>query len=121
MMNTEELKMVLDTIKEVADTAGYVGLLWVCVHYLVQIVSVLAMPVAMAVVVVKVASHVVEYKRTPVRYERTVKVADFVINEETWALLRTQLMRISTSGVYIHRSEVSKLQQALDNIDGVKK
>jgi len=57
-MNTEELKLILDTVREVSQTAGIVGVFWVALHYLVQLATVLAAPIATAFAVARVAKYV---------------------------------------------------------------
>jgi F0F1-type ATP synthase membrane subunit b/b' len=56
-MNTEELKLILDTVRSVADTAGTAGIIWVLVHYLVQLAGVIAEPIAWAAGVGFLAKH----------------------------------------------------------------
>jgi hypothetical protein len=57
-MNTEELKLILDTVRSVADTAGTAGIIWVLVHYLVQLAGVIAEPIAWAAGVGLSVKHV---------------------------------------------------------------
>ena len=56
-MDTEQLRMIMDTIKSVAGTAGTAGVVWICVHYLVQLITVVAAPICWAVSVVMVARY----------------------------------------------------------------
>lgn len=56
-MDTEQLRMILETIKSVAGTAGTAGVVWICVHYFVQLLTVIAAPVCWAVSVVMVARY----------------------------------------------------------------
>ena len=44
--------MILDTIKSVAGTAGTAGVVWICVHYLVQLLMAIAAPVCWVIGVV---------------------------------------------------------------------
>jgi hypothetical protein len=57
-MNTEELKLILDTVRSVADTAGTAGIVWVCLHYLVQFAGLIAEPIAWAAGVGLSVKHV---------------------------------------------------------------
>jgi hypothetical protein len=56
-MNTEELRMILDTVKQVADTAGTAGIVWVCLHYFVQLAGIVAGPLAWALGIGLLAKH----------------------------------------------------------------
>lgn len=56
-MDTEQLRMIMDTIKSVAGTAGTAGVVWICVHYLVQLITIVATPICWAVSVVMVARY----------------------------------------------------------------
>lgn len=56
-MDAEQLRMILDTIKSVAGTAGTAGVVWICVHYLVQLLTVVATPICWAVSVIMVARY----------------------------------------------------------------
>jgi len=47
----------MDTIKSVAGTAGTAGVVWICVHYLVQLITVVAAPICWAVSVIMVARY----------------------------------------------------------------
>lgn len=47
----------MDTIKSVAGTAGTAGVVWICVHYIVQLLTVIAAPICWAVSVVMVARY----------------------------------------------------------------
>lgn len=51
-MDAEQLRMILDTIKSVAGTAGTAGVVWICVHYLVQLLMAIAAPVCWVIGVV---------------------------------------------------------------------
>jgi hypothetical protein len=114
-MNIEELKLVLETIQSVAETAGWVGVVWVCIHYLVALASAIVWPVVVAVLGVVAARKLVEWKRTPQTVERVVKVGAFTINEETWTeLKRVLLTKVSTTGVHVHASDVRRMEAALD-------
>lgn len=58
MMSHEELTLILDTVKSVADTAGVAGITWIGVHYFVQLVTVAIGPICSAIVLTKVARHI---------------------------------------------------------------
>ena len=58
MMSQEELTLILDTVKSVADTAGVAGITWIGVHYFVQLVTVAVGPVCSAIVLTKAAKHI---------------------------------------------------------------
>ena len=57
--------MILDTIKSVAGTAGSAGVVWICVHYFVQLITVLATPVCTAVSIVMVARYASQFVIKP--------------------------------------------------------
>lgn len=59
-MNAEELRMVLDTIKDVAQTAGYAGSLWIVVHYLTTLVGSIVWPLAIAYGFIKAFGYIRE-------------------------------------------------------------
>lgn len=60
-MDAEQLRLILDTIKSVAGTAGTAGVVWICVHYLVQLITVIASPVCWAVSIVMVARYASQF------------------------------------------------------------
>ncbi len=62
-MNAEELRLVLDTIKDVANTAGYAGSLWIVVHYLTAIIVQIVWPIAIVIGSVKIARYIFEVQR----------------------------------------------------------
>lgn len=115
-MNIEELKLVLDTIREVASTAGYVGIAWVLLHYLVMAISALAMPVAWAVIAVKVAQYAASVWTAPKVVERKVRVGDLVLTEDAWErfekVIRTKVA--DNKHGYVYSTDVMKLEKALD-------
>jgi hypothetical protein len=49
-MDHEQLKLILDTLRSIADTAGVAGIVWICVHYFVLLVQALAVPVSVAAI-----------------------------------------------------------------------
>lgn len=115
-MNLEELRMVLDTIKDVATTAGYAGIVWVFLHYATLALGHIAIPIAWAVTVVLVARYASRVWTGPRVIERTVRVGDFVISDDVWLHLNKVLMsKVSTTGRFIHGSDVKKLEEALDH------
>jgi hypothetical protein len=56
-MSPEELKMILDTVKSVADTAGVAGITWICIHYATIAISHIAVPFAWAGGLIMVARY----------------------------------------------------------------
>jgi hypothetical protein len=56
-METEQLKLILDTIQSIAGQASTAGVVWVVVHYFVQLMTVIAAPVCWAVSVIMVARY----------------------------------------------------------------
>lgn len=60
MMTTEEFQMLMDTIKQVAGTAGTAGIVWMCLHYLVQLASIVIAPFAWCVAVIVLARQAVK-------------------------------------------------------------
>jgi len=49
-MDIEQLKLILETLRSVADTAGTAGIVWLCAHYFVLLVQSLAVPVCTAAI-----------------------------------------------------------------------
>jgi len=56
-MDAEQLRMILDTIKSVAGTAGTAGVVWICIHYFVQLIMAIAAPICWVVGVVMTARY----------------------------------------------------------------
>lgn len=56
-MNADELKLILDTVKSVADTAGIAGITWICIHYLTIAIGHIAVPFAWAGGLIMVARY----------------------------------------------------------------
>jgi ATP/ADP translocase len=56
-MDTEQLKLILDTIQQVAGTASTAGVVWIIVHYFVQLMTVLSVPICWALSVILVARY----------------------------------------------------------------
>lgn len=56
-MNAEELKLILDTVKSVADTAGVAGITWICIHYATIAIGHIAVPFAWTASLIMVARY----------------------------------------------------------------
>lgn len=56
-MDNEQLRMILDTIQSVAGTASTAGVVWIIVHYFVQLMSIIAAPLCWAVSVILIARY----------------------------------------------------------------
>ena len=54
-MDIEQLKLILETLRSIADTAGTAGIVWLCAHYFVLLVQAIAVPVAAAAVLIVAA------------------------------------------------------------------
>ena len=122
MMSHEELTLILDTVKSVADTAGVAGLTWIGVHYFVQLVTVAVGPVCTAVVFTKVARHIAsviaskreqasanELERTK---QRELELEKAKAEIEQHAAIK-QLCEIAESAK-VHHSKYSGLYHASD-------
>lgn len=57
-MDIEQLKLILDTVRSVAETAGMAGVIWVVIHYFVQLATVTVGPICMAMSAVLVIKHI---------------------------------------------------------------
>lgn len=56
-MNAEELKLILDTVKSVADTAGVAGIVWICIHYATIAIGHVAVPFSWAASLIMMARY----------------------------------------------------------------
>lgn len=112
-MNTDELRMILETVKEVASTAGWVGVVWVVVHYIVLIVQSIAVPVAVCYAVIKVAPVLLQIWKTPRVVEQVWNLRGMSIDESVKGALEDQLGRLKFS-TYIHKDGAKFLREALD-------
>lgn len=112
-MNPEELKLVLDTIREVAGTAGTVGIVWVVIHYLVLLAQAVMVPMASAWVVYKVAAAGFNAWKAPTIISKEFKLDNLTIYEHVADDLKRALNRIRNTS-YIHEDGVKKLNLALD-------
>jgi hypothetical protein len=66
-MDAEQLRMILDTIKSVAGTAGTAGVVWICIHYFVQLIMAIASPVCWVIGVVMTARYASSFFGTRVQ------------------------------------------------------
>lgn len=57
-MDAEQLRMILATIQSVAGQASTAGVVWIIVHYFVQLMTVVAAPICWAVSVILVARYI---------------------------------------------------------------
>jgi len=105
--------MILETVKDVASTAGWVGVVWVLVHYIVLIVQSIAVPVAVCYGAIKVFPIFLQIWRTPRVVEQVWNLRGISIDESVKQELESQLSRIKFS-TYVHSSGVEKLRKALD-------
>lgn len=112
-MNTDELKLVLDTIREVAGTAGTVGIVWVLIHYLVLLAQAVMVPMLTAWVCYRVFAAGFDAWKAPKVITREFKLDNLAIREDVAEDLKRALNRIRTTS-YIHDSGVKKLNAALD-------
>ncbi len=118
-MNNEELKLVLDTIREVAGTAGTVGIVWVVIHYFVMLMQAIAVPMLTAWVFWRVCVAGFDAYRTPRVVRHEFKLDNLVINSEVAEDLKRVLGRVRNS-IYIHEDGVKKLNAALDMYESAK-
>lgn len=113
-MNTEELKLVLDTIREVAGTAGTVGMAWVVIHYLVMLAQAVVVPFAIVWCLYKVALAGFNAWRSPKVIRKEVSLGNIVLNEEVEDDVKRLLYRVRSGSIYVHAADVRKLHAALD-------
>lgn len=123
-MNIEELKLILDTIKDVAQTAGYAGVTWIAVHYLVMLTQAVAVPICVCVMLVKItraATNAWVQRKTE---QKTVSI-DATLDgmtitvDGTYRALIAQIERVRGKGLtcqssYIHSQSVVWLREAID-------
>jgi hypothetical protein len=72
-MDAQELQMVLDTIKSVAETASSAGLVWIIVHYFVQLAQITVVPVCAVIAVARIGKSFVAHRVATLREASNVK------------------------------------------------
>lgn len=115
-MNPDELRMILETVKDVASTAGWVGVVWVLVHYLVLIVQSVAIPVALCYGAIKVFPVALQIMKTPRVIENVWNLRGISIDDAVKQNLEVQLSRLKFTS-YIHQTGADKLGKALDEYE----
>ena len=112
-MNTDELRMVLDAIKEIAGTAGTVGIVWVVIHYLVLLCQAVVVPVATAWVFYRVFVAGFDAWKAPKYVTKVMSLDGIAISEQVCEDLKKAIFRVRSTA-YIHASGVKTLNDALD-------
>lgn len=114
-MNQEELKLILDTVQSVAQTAGVAGVIWIVLHYAAIMIMHLAWPLCFCIAFVAGAKQMRRYIDASSGIE--------FINKNVKAEFLGQLERLigEREGKYIFSSDIEKLRKAIDQMkkDGV--
>lgn len=123
-MNIEELKLILETIKEVAQTAGYAGIAWVVIHYFTLLAQAVMVPICVCIMLVKVAriggTAWAERKKQAATISIDATLDGMCITQDgTHRSLIAQLDRLRGKGTnigsnYIHHQSVLWLREAID-------
>ena len=114
-MSIEELRLVLETIREVSSTAGTVGMVWVFLHYATTLVAAVVWPTCIGVVAVLVTRLFIGASKAPSGDEvEKTKRAQLEVDRD---VCRVQLHQIAeSSGAPFSRYSGITLDRHLTNI-----
>ena len=102
----DELKLLIDMVANLPTLA-----VWVLVGYLVYKVAVVGSIYGVIRLLI-IKTH--DAMSKPRRIDYTI--GHVAINETTAAELRAQILRLSSTGIYIHASDVDRLRKAIDAV-----
>lgn len=123
-MNIEELKLILETIKEVAQTAGYAGIAWVVIHYMTLLAQAVMVPICVCIMLVKIARISATALADRKKQSQTIAIdatidGMCITRDGAHRALIAQLDRLRGKGTgiessYIHGRSVVWLREAID-------